>query len=276
METPHVDGELSLKEIQQESLSILKEIDAVCRKENIRYWVMYGTLIGAVRHHGFIPWDDDLDIAMPRPDYERFLSYCDGHADALKPLVVLHNTNDQMLPFLITRVSDTDYKMIGEYGDELPEMGTFVDVYPIDGCGNSRDEALQLKSECSAVVSNYLRAANFNCNNMGASAVKCAIKSIRARMLGDPTKYRDELHELATRNSFEDSSYCGCLVWPMDKGLLLKHEQIDDLLSVQFEDTQVLIPSGYDDILKGQYGDYMQLPPKNERVGHHFYSIVRR
>lgn len=276
MEAPHVQGELSLKEVQQGSLSILKEIDAICQNEGIRYWLMYGTLIGAVRHNGFIPWDDDLDIAMPRPDYERFLLYFDTHADELQPLVALHNTDSRELPFLITRVSDTSYKMIGEYGDEISALGTFVDIYPIDGCGDNRDEALMLKNECSSAATRYLRAANFMSNNKGAGAVKRALKSIRASMLGDPKKYRDRIHQLATSNSYADSAYCACLVWPWDGDLLLEHEQIDELVPIQFEDMQALVPSGYDCILRGQYGDYMQLPPKNERVGHHFYSIVRR
>ena len=93
MEAPRVEHELSLREVQLASLEILRKIDAVCSQEGIRYWAMYGTLIGAVRHHGFIPWDDDLDIAMPRPDYEKFLSWFRNHADEAQPLVALMDTD---------------------------------------------------------------------------------------------------------------------------------------------------------------------------------------
>lgn len=80
---------LSLREIQLASLEILKVIDSICRANGFRYYLAYGTLIGAVRHHGFIPWDDDIDIQMPRPDYDLFLQYFDGHREELKPLVAI-------------------------------------------------------------------------------------------------------------------------------------------------------------------------------------------
>lgn len=276
MEAPHVQGELSLREVQQGSLSILKKIDDVCHKEGIRYWLMYGTLIGAVRHHGFIPWDDDLDIAMPRPDYERFLAHFDNHANELWPLVALHNTENRELPFLITRVSDTSYKMIGEYGDEIPELGTFVDVYPIDGCGNNSDEATNLKNKCFDAVLNYLRASNFKSNSRNANAAKRVLKGIYSMMLGNSSGYCDEVYRLATSNFYDCSSYCACLVWPCEGDPLIERENIDELMPIQFEDMNSWAPIGYDKVLRDQYGDYMQLPPENERVGHHYYSIVKR
>lgn len=274
-QTPHVEGELSLREIQLASLEILKRIDEVCQREDIHYWLMYGSLIGAVRHHGFIPWDDDLDIAMPRQDYERFLAYFADHLDELRPLVALHGNEQHKLPFLITRVSDTRYKMIGEYGDEVPDLGTFVDVYPIDGCGNDKSEALALQKHCVKNVLRFLQAENFSTNNQNNGSIKKLFKKMHALMLGSPGSYIENLSSAVRSHSYESSLYLGCLVWPWDD-LIFCHDSVRSLRQVKFEDTEVPIPSGYEQILTGQYGDYMSLPPEDERVGHHSYSIVKR
>jgi lipopolysaccharide cholinephosphotransferase len=273
---PHVEGELSLREVQLASLEILKKIDKVCRAEGIRYWLMYGSLIGAVRHRGFIPWDDDLDIAMPRPDYERFLAYFAAHADELRPLMALRGDGEPRLPFLITRVSDTTYKMVGEYGDEVPELGAFVDVYPFDGAGDDRNEALDLKHRCADLAMKYLQAGDFPSYSKDNGSLKKVLKRMHAAMLGDLRKYGDELHEAAVHNPYETSRYAACLMWPWDGDVLFTHDPLDSLERVGFEDLEALIPGGYDRILTDQYRDYMQLPPEGERVGHHFYAIVRR
>lgn len=275
MESPHVDGELSLREVQLASLKILKRIDAICRERCIRYWVMYGTLIGAVRHHGFIPWDDDLDIAMPRPDYERFLEFFREHAEEMRPLVALDGYR-QRLPFLITRVSDTTYRMIGEYGDEVPELGAFVDIYPIDGCGDTLENARAHKERCIEGATRYLQAGNFAYNNREAGMTKRALKRVHAVLLGDFRKQADKLHELSTQVSFDDAAFVACLEWDWAISKIYPREAVEETDRVSFEGFEVPVPVGYDLILSSDYGDYMQLPPKRERVGHHFYSIVRR
>lgn len=275
MEAPHVDGELSLREVQLASLEILKRIDAVCRQEGIRYWAMYGTLIGAVRHHGFIPWDDDLDIAMPRPDYERFLEWFRGHAEEMRPLVALDGYR-QRLPFLITRVSDTTYKMVGEYGDEVPELGAFVDVYPIDGCGDTPEEARAHKQECMNESMRFLQAGDFAYNNREAGALKRVLKRAHAAMLGDAWKQAAKLHALSTQVRFDDAALVACLEWDWAISKIYPREAVKETKRIAFEDIEVPVPVGYDLILTSDYGDYMQLPPEGERVGHHFYAIVKR
>lgn len=275
-QAPHVEGELSLREVQLASLEILKLIDEICQREGIRYWLTYGSLLGAVRHQGFIPWDDDLDIAMPRPDYERFLTYFANHLGELRPLVAVHTTRERKLPFLITRVSNTAYRMIGEYGDGIPELGTFVDVYPIDGCGDDRDGAFALRERCNENVMRYLQAEDFSYYNRGNNGVKRALKKVHASMLGNSDRYMRELSDAISANAYESSKYLGCLVWPCDDESLCTHSSVDVLKRVKFEDIDVPIPSGYEQILTEQYGDYMSLPSEGERVGHHFYAIVTR
>lgn len=266
-------GELSTREVQLASLEVLKKIDEICTQEGIRYWVMYGTLIGAIRHHGFIPWDDDLDIAMPRPDYERFLAWCRDHADEMRPLVALDGYR-QGLPFLITRISDTTYKMVGEFSSAAPELGAFVDVYPIDGCGNSSQTAHRWQERCRSELRRLMHASFKGAEHKEMNGAERALRSGLAFVLGDSSYYRKRLHELALRFDYDSSEYVSCLQWEND--LLWPRSCERELLQVPFEDTVVPIPNGYDELLRLKYGDYMSLPPENERVGHHFYAIVRR
>lgn len=275
MEAPHVENELSLREVQLASLEILRKIDAICSREGIRYWAMYGTLIGAVRHHGFIPWDDDLDIAMPRPDYEKFLSWFRSHADEAQPLVALDGYRLK-LPFLITRVSDTTYQMVGEYGDEVSELGTFIDVYPIDGCGDTAERGLEHKKRCMALSKRYLQAGNCIYNNHEAGVVKRALKRVHSVILGDRGKWAEKSHALATQIPFEGSEYVACLEWDWSTSKLYPRSAVQETRRVPFEDYSIPIPQGYKLILENDYGNYMQLPPENERVGHHYYSITKR
>ena len=275
MEASRIKGELSLREVQLASLKVLKKIDAICHDQGLRYWAMYGTLIGAVRHHGFIPWDDDLDIVMPRSDYERFLNWFREHSEEVHPLVALDGYRDG-LPFLITRVSDTTYKMIGEYGDEVPSLGAFVDVYPFDGCGDTIQEAREHKQQCMSESRRYLDAGNFAYNNRNAGTVKRALKRVRATLLGNPRKYLDKLHKLSLQQSFDDSDYVSCLEWDWDMSGIYPRSFFEKTEILNFEGICMPVPCGYDQILTADYGDYMQLPPENERVGHHYYSIVRR
>ena len=77
--------ELTLRQMQEGALNILKKLDGICREQGLRYFLFYGTLIGAIRHKGFIPWDDDLDVAMPRPDFDKLVAYCRGTGRSFCP-----------------------------------------------------------------------------------------------------------------------------------------------------------------------------------------------
>lgn len=275
--SPCVKGELSLNEIQNESLRILKDIDAVCRREGINYWLAYGSLIGAVRHHGFIPWDDDLDIFMPRSDYERFLACFDGRAVELTSYVAINPDIELKRPFLITRVSNPAFKMIGEYGDELNELGTFVDVYPLDGLGDTIDESLRRKKTARKLARNYMLANNYDCYWKNKSALKRLAWHARSLIRTCPEKYQERLNRLCLEYGFEDCRFVTCLNWvAMPYKLLYERSWFNDTVYMKFEDAEFAVPAGYDELLRCDYGDYMRLPPESDRVGHHFYSIVKR
>ena len=226
--------ELTMREIQLVSLEILHTVATICEEQNFRYSLIYGTLIGAIRHHGYIPWDDDVDIMMPRRDYDQFLEYMKIHRKEYPDLRIFNLDECKEYPYMITRISDDRYiiKMENEkpYG-----MGVFIDIYPYDGLGTTEKEA---------VTYDY---------------------------------FQKKLNQLVKLKEYEDSNYIGCVVWLSGgKKEIFLRKWFDETVMVPFEKYQFRVPKDYDEVLRHTYGDYMQLPPEKDRIGHHYFKAYRK
>lgn len=271
--------ELSLKETQHISYEILKQVTAICEKINIRYCLIYGTLIGAIRHKGFIPWDDDLDIMMPRPDYERFLKYFKEHKSEYSFLELFNKDENKDYPYMISRISDSRYeiKMDNEksYG-----MGVFIDIYPFDGLGNSKSEALKyglkgdrLSSLCYQASRSYFSMETTT--SLFRKLIKYPVYKI-SKWIGKDF-FQEKLSKLENIKNFDSSEYAGCVVW-LSGGErdIFKRKWFDETILWPFEDSFFRIPKNYDQVLKHTYGDYMKIPPKDEQIGHHYYKVYQK
>lgn len=138
--------QLTTAETQAVALEVLHTVAGICETQGLRYCLIYGTLIGAVRHHGFIPWDDDVDIMMPRPDYDKLLAYLSQHIGEYPNLKVFNPDTCPDYPYMITRISDDRYVI--EMENEKPYgMGVFIDIYPYDGLGVTKQEAVSSGSD---------------------------------------------------------------------------------------------------------------------------------
>lgn len=149
---------LSLQENQKIAVGILDAVSKVCDEQGYRYYLVFGTLIGAVRHKGFIPWDDDLDIMMPRPDHDRFVEYFVNHREEFQNLKIFTPDLNKEYPYMITRVSDDRYRIVME--NEKPYgMGAFIDIYPYDGMGDTWEEAVKFERRGDYLSSLCFQAA---------------------------------------------------------------------------------------------------------------------
>jgi lipopolysaccharide cholinephosphotransferase len=270
--------ELSIEEIQRGSLEIMKKIDEICNQLNLNYFLIYGTLIGAIRHKGFIPWDDDLDIMMPRPDYDKLIEYFIKNEKELYPLKLFSNKNNNRYPYMISRISDVRYHLVVENEDDYG-IGLFVDIYPIDGVGNNAKENKKVKIKAKYLVSLCYLSTRQKC-------VKDNTKTKLRLMLKFPAflyakargkKYfENKLNDIVAKHPYKSCTYVGCTTWcpDMEKEVFPK-ELLEKTIVVPFEQYHFRIPENYDKILRQVYGDYMELPPEKDRIGHHHYKAYR-
>lgn len=265
--------ELSLREIQLAEFGVLQKLAELCRQLDLRYYLFYGTLLGAVRHQGFIPWDDDVDVAMPRPDYEKLLAYCSENAQALAPLYLMHCRTDKKYIYPIARLCDTryfvDYEGTVDYG-----LGLFVDIYPLDGCGDTEAEAKKIhrKNDILQRLTHLAGTDKFRPSLKGGlhrTAVKF-VSYYYTKLLG-ARHFALKADKNSRRLPFEESKYVSCTVWfdwyhRFDKAFLAEPTYLP------FEGEQFSVPAGWDSLLTDWYKDYMQLPPADQRIGHHYYK----
>ena len=207
--------ELTIKETQQISLEILHTVAEICEEQQIRYALIYGTLIGAVRHHGYIPWDDDVDIMMPRPDYERFLEYMKQHVNNYPNLRVFNREECPEYPYMITRISDDRYRIRME--NEKPfGMGVFIDIYPYDGLGMTKKEAVsyglkgdRLSSLCYQATRQHF--AFETTKSRLRKVIKYPVYLV-SRLIGKDF-FQNRLQKLAGIKDYDRSEYVGCVIW---------------------------------------------------------------
>ena len=240
----------NLNSVQKELLKIFKVIKTLCEQNNISYYAVGGTALGAVRHNGFIPWDDDIDLGIPINEYDRFLKIFKKQLPApykLTPVHLfgckIHNTNTT---FLETQCI---------FSDKSQYFGIFIDIFPIIGAPNDDSERREFLDELRRY---HNQAFVFD-----------RYPSISKISKKDLEKWG---HELMHRYELGKSNYAvefatGYSFVKNTSGM--KHPTI-----MKFEDTTMPVPSSFDEDLKSQYGDYLTLPPPEQRHVHNDYAIV--
>ncbi len=251
-----------LKEIHDIELGILDHIVSLCKENNLRYYLIGGTLLGAVRHKGFIPWDDDIDITMPRPDYDKLAEIMISNPDKRYKLFRIEDDNDYNVAFM--KISDT-YTIIKEKKRQMDitGLGAFVDIFPMDGTSSDMKEAIKLQNSC------YMWAATVGHALPNYAELTLSEKILRFfQVLLFKKNRRKKFEKIVARYKkypFDESEYVVSTFGIRGKNEILKRENFDSYIKAPFEDRIYNIPVGYDTYLKNMYNDYMQLPPENER-----------
>lgn len=248
---------IQAEELKQLQLDILDDIAQYCEKNNLRYFLAYGTLIGAIRHKGFIPWDDDIDIMMPRPDYEIF---CREYKSRNGNFEVRSTLNDKSCFINFAKVHDVRTRFQEEYSIEN-NYGVFVDIFPLDGFGTVG----QMK-KCYWLT-RLIHYKSLAPNKSNSLFKNIAVRVVKALLLPIPMKWLVKLVENESkRYPYDNSEY---IYFFSEKIPRLKRDLFSKYVFSEFEGHSYRIPTGYDELLRVQYGDYMQLPPEEERVNKH-------
>lgn len=270
---------LEMDEIQKISLEVLKFVADICEKENLDYFLAYGTLIGAVRHKGFIPWDDDVDILMPRKDYQRLIKYMIKNKEELKPFQLFNADTHKDYPYMISRISNTDYPIVVD-NEKSYGLGIFVDIIPLDGVGSDLAKATKLAKRAKKLSSLYFLSTREKlCRDNTKSAFKMCIKVPAfafAKLMGK-NYFRKKLESLASINDYINSDFVTCVVWSTyGEREIYKKSYFEESVVLSFDKYEFNAPKEYDKVLKRLYGDYMKLPKEEDRKGQHLYSVYSK
>ena len=256
-----------LEHLQAVLLSIIKEIDALCRKNGIAYYLLGGSCIGAVRHRGFIPWDDDLDIIMTRPNYERFVQVCRTQLDASK-YYLQEGLKDWPLNFSKIRLKGTALHEPEDDYAPADRRGIYVDVFYLEHVPDNpvlaRIQYLLAKYYlCYQLRCRRYRQASFRKRLLLALAAPMEWTFLRKRIVGFIERFNSRPAE---RFGFFYGRTCY-------KTAVTARKIYGTPKYVPFEDTWLPVPEHFHEYLTQMFGDYMQLPPESQRKGLHLISV---
>ncbi|MDF7640330.1 LicD family protein [Bifidobacterium sp. ESL0784] len=261
---------LSLETIHQESFNLLCKFDAFAHEHNLRYSLDGGTLLGAVRHKGFIPWDDDIDVSMPRPDFEKFIqldSSVPSDCRILKPI-----SSDFPLPyakFCNPAIRCMESNVRAPYTEYL-----WLDVFPLDGFSQNPETA---RGQSTKVQRLLVDAARKSFKSFGYKKYPKAIYLWLTKQLASlgmtqsPMQDYQEVTEIAKSVAFGTTPYCRTLITAPAMSFY-RTEDFDDLSHLEFNDRQFDAVKHYDESLRLTYGNYMELPPVEDRQTHHLLA----
>lgn len=271
---------MTFEEVQANALEILKKLTDVCDKHGVNYVLAYGTLIGAIRHKDFIPWDDDIDILMPRPDYDRLMDLLEKNPEELAPYKVMNQYNTKNYPHNITRIIDPT-TWLDVVNEKDCGLGVFVDIYTEDGLGNDFEEATNYLWKSRKISSLMFLAARTKLHVGNTKGWKKILAKpfayLYTHILG-LEYFRKQSKKLYENLDYGNSSYIACVRWcsyapPRE---IFKKEWIEDTIKWPFGKYEFYIPREYDAMLKQVYGNYMQLPPEKDRTRHHLYKAYKK
>lgn len=248
--------EVTLKEMQKIELNILVVFDRLCKKHSLRYYLDGGTLLGAMCYEGFIPWDDDIDLKMPRPDYERFIAL----ADTLPEHIALEAPVKGCCQHLFLKLVDTRTVLLEHAGERVNESGVYIDILPMDGHpqdGPAYDAHLHRLSKYNSL---YHASLDRFSELLRSNSLKTRLKGRLYRVLYSPWKLYRKLTRTAKRYSYDDCSRVGLLIEGDPIRERFEKFWLEPPIELEFEGQLFPAPNGYRRHMEIFYGDHVTKP----------------
>ncbi len=261
-----MSGKEILQHIKDVELLILKDFIDICDENNIDYYLFFGTEIGAVRHQGFIPWDDDIDVIMFREDYEKFLKIMEEKGCEKYTVYDIRYNEQYFFQFGRLSLNGTYW---AEYWDSQVDfkMGLHIDLFILDKVPNNKFKRLLYMRRC-LLLCKFCSISSIKIEE-GSSLVKTVANVLHSifNIIGlTPKHYQKKLLKLFTKYENDDYEYYADLT--MNEQPYFRIEDFKPAKLVKFEDIYAKIPNNQEATLGQIFGDYMQLPPEEERVAH--------
>lgn len=263
-----------LFKVHKIEVDILREVIRICEKHKIQYFILGGTLLGAIRHKGFIPWDDDIDIGMTRDNYNKFLALA-GKELGVEYFLQTFNT-EANTPFYFAKVRKKGTKFIEEYCKNLEiEHGLFLDIFPYD---NIPDDIKLRNRQLKKVKfwSNLFIAKSVKGSSVPQDSLKGKMKVFTRLIfyyLLKPVSKSYLYRKLDATSQEYNHVKCKMKSFVKYPFLMIPSEDLNNLEQIEFEGIEVSCPGNPREYMKHQFGDFMKLPPEEKRVGHRPYKL---
>lgn len=264
------EDKYGIAKLQNEMLDLLKEFIKLCDENHLQYFACGGTCLGAVRHNGFIPWDDDLDVFMPRPDYEKLWEACAGKVYEDGRFKLCRTTKEKNYHHRVMQLVDLNTTFINHRSmNEDIEHGVYIDIIPLDA--RAKGKFNQLKQAYNAMLYSVYNIQNLPEFN-GGKAERTAVGFLLHLVKNPDKRYRiwSKAEKKMTQYSWEEADEIIELTTAMKN--LRKPKPLwwfKTAVPHKFEDFNINLPAGYEEYLKDGFGDYMKYPPVEDQHPRH-------
>ncbi|ORJ29921.1 2-C-methyl-D-erythritol 4-phosphate cytidylyltransferase [Streptococcus oralis subsp. tigurinus] len=261
---------LSIEEAKKIELDILDFIDSFCKEHGINYCINYGTLIGAIRHKGFIPWDDDIDLSMTRENYEKFIQLFSEKQSRYKLLSL--ETDDQYFNNFI-KIVDPTTKIIDTRNTKTYGSGVFIDIFPMDTFNDTKVVDICYKLESFKLLS-FSKHKNIV---YGDSKLKDLIRTLFWLLLRpvSPRFFANQIEKQIQKYRVENGKYIAFIPSKAKEKEIFPRDMFDELIETPFEHLVLPAPKHFDAVLKQFYDDYMTVPPKEKQIYIHEFEAYK-